>query len=88
MNEHLVKILIVGDGDVGKSSFVHRYISGAFNKTYKMTVGGTAARVGPCSVCVCVCVRQLPGFCSDTKALRINGEISPTRSHINNLSEL
>uniref|UniRef100_A0A3Q3WAR8 Uncharacterized protein n=1 Tax=Mola mola TaxID=94237 RepID=A0A3Q3WAR8_MOLML len=39
MNEHLMKILIVGDGDVGKSSFVHRYISGAFNKTYKMTVG-------------------------------------------------
>lgn len=53
-----MKILIVGDGDVGKSSFVHRYISGAFNKTYKMTVGGTAARVRHCSVvlvCVCVC---------------------------------
>lgn len=39
MTEHLLKILIVGDGNVGKSSFVHRYVSGQFNKTYKMTVG-------------------------------------------------
>ncbi|XP_023248793.1 ras-related protein Rab-7L1-like [Seriola lalandi dorsalis] len=39
MTEHLLKILIVGDGDVGKSSFVHRYVNGQFNKTYKMTVG-------------------------------------------------
>uniref|UniRef100_A0A3Q0SM48 RAB29, member RAS oncogene family n=1 Tax=Amphilophus citrinellus TaxID=61819 RepID=A0A3Q0SM48_AMPCI len=37
--EHLLKILIVGDGNVGKSSFVHRYVSGQFNKTYRMTVG-------------------------------------------------
>uniref|UniRef100_A0A3Q4MID2 Ras-related protein Rab n=1 Tax=Neolamprologus brichardi TaxID=32507 RepID=A0A3Q4MID2_NEOBR len=36
---HLLKVLIVGDGNVGKSSFVHRYVSGQFNKTYKMTVG-------------------------------------------------
>ncbi|TNN80057.1 Cryptochrome-1 [Liparis tanakae] len=40
MNEHLLKILIVGDGNVGKSSFVHRYVNGQFNKTYKMTMGG------------------------------------------------
>uniref|UniRef100_A0A3Q2D0L5 RAB29, member RAS onco family n=1 Tax=Cyprinodon variegatus TaxID=28743 RepID=A0A3Q2D0L5_CYPVA len=40
MTEYLLKILIVGDGNVGKSSFVHRYVSGQFNKTYKMTVGG------------------------------------------------
>ncbi|XP_006807479.1 ras-related protein Rab-7L1-like [Neolamprologus brichardi] len=39
MTEHLLKVLIVGDGNVGKSSFVHRYVSGQFNKTYKMTVG-------------------------------------------------
>ncbi|XP_059189527.1 ras-related protein Rab-7L1-like [Centropristis striata] len=39
MNEHLLKILIVGDGNVGKSSFVHRFVSGQFNKTYKSTVG-------------------------------------------------
>lgn len=43
MAEHLMKILIIGDGNVGKSSFVHRYVNGQFNKTYKMTVGGTAA---------------------------------------------
>ncbi|XP_068589777.1 ras-related protein Rab-7L1-like [Cebidichthys violaceus] len=39
MNEHLLKILIVGDGNVGKSSFVHRYVHGQFIKTYKMTMG-------------------------------------------------
>ncbi|XP_036068799.1 ras-related protein Rab-7L1 isoform X2 [Oryzias melastigma] len=39
MTEHLLKILIVGDGNVGKSSFVNRYVSGQFNRTYKMTVG-------------------------------------------------
>ncbi|XP_040911387.1 ras-related protein Rab-7L1-like [Toxotes jaculatrix] len=39
MTEHLLKILIVGDGNVGKSSFVNRYVNGQFNKTYKMTVG-------------------------------------------------
>lgn len=39
MREHLMKILVVGDGNVGKSSFVHRYVNGQFNKTYKMTVG-------------------------------------------------
>lgn len=43
MNEYLLKILVVGDGNVGKSSFVHRYVDGMFTKTYKMTVGGTAA---------------------------------------------
>ncbi|KAM4571091.1 ras-related protein Rab-7L1-like [Fundulus diaphanus] len=39
MTEYSLKILIVGDGNVGKSSFVHRYVSGRFNKPYKMTVG-------------------------------------------------
>nr|XP_040050127.1 ras-related protein Rab-7L1-like isoform X1 [Gasterosteus aculeatus aculeatus]XP_040050128.1 ras-related protein Rab-7L1-like isoform X1 [Gasterosteus aculeatus aculeatus]XP_040050129.1 ras-related protein Rab-7L1-like isoform X1 [Gasterosteus aculeatus aculeatus] len=39
MNEHLLKILIVGDGNVGKSSFVHRYVNGQFNQAYKMTMG-------------------------------------------------
>lgn len=39
MNEHLLKILIVGEGNVGKTSFVHRYINGQFNRAYKMTVG-------------------------------------------------
>ncbi|XP_072223321.1 ras-related protein Rab-7L1-like [Leuresthes tenuis] len=39
MTEHLLKILIVGDGNVGKTSFIHRYVSGQFNRSYKMTVG-------------------------------------------------
>lgn len=39
MNEHLMKILIIGDATVGKTSFVHRYVSGQFSKTYKATVG-------------------------------------------------
>lgn len=43
MTEHLLKILVVGDGEVGKSSFVHRYVSGHFSGTYKMTMGGRAA---------------------------------------------
>lgn len=50
MTEHLMKILIVGDGNVGKSSFVHRYVNGQFNKMYKMTVGGTAALVCQVSI--------------------------------------
>lgn len=40
MNEHLLKILIVGDANVGKSAFVHRYVNGQFSRTYKMTMGG------------------------------------------------
>ncbi|XP_070695838.1 ras-related protein Rab-7L1-like [Pempheris klunzingeri] len=39
MSEHLLKILIIGGENVGKSSFVHRYVSGQFSKTYQMTVG-------------------------------------------------
>lgn len=39
MNEHQMKILILGDANVGKTSFVHRYTSGQFSKTYKATVG-------------------------------------------------
>ncbi|CAL8298927.1 unnamed protein product [Merluccius merluccius] len=40
MTECLLKVLVVGDGNVGKSSFVHRYVHGQFNKDYKMTMGG------------------------------------------------
>ncbi|CAN9515280.1 unnamed protein product [Ophioblennius macclurei] len=39
MNEHLMKILIVGDATVGKTSFVQRYVNGQFSRTYKATVG-------------------------------------------------
>lgn len=58
MTEHLLKILVVGDGNVGKSSFVHRYVNGQFNKMYKMTVGGMAALRYQLSVfwTVCLCM--------------------------------
>ncbi|XP_055079307.1 ras-related protein Rab-7L1-like [Periophthalmus magnuspinnatus] len=39
MREHLMKILIIGDGNVGKSSFVNRYVNGRFSQSYKMTMG-------------------------------------------------
>ncbi|XP_029974700.1 ras-related protein Rab-7L1-like [Salarias fasciatus] len=39
MKEHVMKILIVGNPTVGKTSFVQQYVSGQFNKTYKTTVG-------------------------------------------------
>ena len=34
-----MKIVIVGDAGVGKSTFVNRLITGEFNSTYKPTVG-------------------------------------------------
>lgn len=40
MTEYLFKVLVVGNGRVGKSSFVHRYVNGKFSKEYKMTMGG------------------------------------------------
>lgn len=73
MAEHLFKILIVGDGSVGKSSFVHRYVNGQFSKTYKMTVGGTAALVYQGSVdwtvCLCVYVFVCMSVCMRMKCL-------------------
>lgn len=54
MTEHLLKILIVGDGNVGKSSFVHRYVSGQFTRTYRMTVGGRLMKLRPLRLCYIV----------------------------------
>uniref|UniRef100_A0A667Y8W1 Ras-related protein Rab n=1 Tax=Myripristis murdjan TaxID=586833 RepID=A0A667Y8W1_9TELE len=39
MTEHLLKILVIGDQNVGKTTFVHRYVSGQFNRDYRSTVG-------------------------------------------------
>ena len=62
-----MKILIIGDGEVGKSAFVNRYVNGKFNEGYRTTVGGKTAvvycLVEECdctdpnlTLCVCVCV--------------------------------
>ncbi|XP_028850014.1 ras-related protein Rab-7L1-like [Denticeps clupeoides] len=37
--EHLFKILVIGDGKVGKTSIVNRYANDKFSKDYRMTVG-------------------------------------------------
>ncbi|XP_029430084.1 ras-related protein Rab-7L1 [Rhinatrema bivittatum] len=38
-HDHLFKVLIIGDGDVGKSSLLERYTNDNFTKTYKPTMG-------------------------------------------------
>ncbi|EGD76923.1 Ras family domain-containing protein [Salpingoeca rosetta] len=37
--EHPVKVLIVGNGAVGKSSMIQRYCKGIFTREYKKTIG-------------------------------------------------
>lgn len=37
--DYLFKIILVGDGDVGKTSFVRRFTTGHFHKDCKMTIG-------------------------------------------------
>ncbi|KAF2350734.1 Small GTPase superfamily [Trinorchestia longiramus] len=37
--EHLFKVIIIGDATVGKTSFVQRYIQDTFRRDYKGTVG-------------------------------------------------
>ena len=34
-----IKVLVVGDGAVGKSSMIQRYCKGIFTKDYKKTIG-------------------------------------------------
>ena len=42
MNEKeiLFKVLVVGDAEVGKTSFVRRYVRASYDKNYKATLGG------------------------------------------------
>ncbi|XP_053562582.1 ras-related protein Rab-7L1 isoform X1 [Bombina bombina] len=37
--DHLFKVLVVGDAQVGKTSLLHRYVYDVFCKEYKMTIG-------------------------------------------------
>jgi small GTP-binding protein len=37
------KIVIAGNGRVGKSSLVHRYVAGQFNRSYTVTIGADFA---------------------------------------------
>ncbi|PAA53276.1 hypothetical protein BOX15_Mlig015190g5 [Macrostomum lignano] len=37
--EQLMKILVIGDPTVGKTSFVHRYVNNMFQTDYKQTIG-------------------------------------------------
>ena len=34
-----IKVVVVGNGAVGKSSMIQRYCSGTFTKEYKKTIG-------------------------------------------------
>ncbi len=36
----ILKVLIIGDPCVGKTSYVQRYINGTFHRNYKGTIGG------------------------------------------------
>ncbi|XP_061488118.1 ras-related protein Rab-7L1 [Rhineura floridana] len=38
-HDHMFKVLIIGDAEVGKTSLVQRYTNDSFNKSYKTTVG-------------------------------------------------
>ena len=40
VKEKLYKVIIVGDSQVGKTTFVYRYVSGKFDPGFKTTVGG------------------------------------------------
>ncbi|CAL1537487.1 unnamed protein product [Lymnaea stagnalis] len=39
LEEEVIKILVIGDAGVGKTSFVQRYVKDEFNKDYKCTIG-------------------------------------------------
>ncbi len=39
LEEHLFKVLVVGDVNCGKTSIIKRYVHGTFNLNYKATIG-------------------------------------------------
>ena len=38
--EIIFKILVIGDTQVGKTTFIRRYVDASYDKNYKATVGG------------------------------------------------
>ena len=48
--EHLYKVLVIGDLGTGKTSIIKRYVHQFFSPHYRATVSSLS------SVCVCVCV--------------------------------
>lgn len=38
-NDHLYKVLVVGDYAVGKTSLIRRYCTGEFTNNYRITIG-------------------------------------------------
>lgn len=38
-NQHLYKVLVIGDYAVGKTSIIKRYCEGYFTPNYKLTIG-------------------------------------------------
>jgi small GTP-binding protein len=43
VNMRTFKLVIAGNGGVGKSSLLHRYVSGRFNRSYSVTIGADFA---------------------------------------------
>lgn len=39
MNDYLIKVPLVGDGAVGKTSFAYRFVNSTFTQQYRMTIG-------------------------------------------------
>ena len=40
-------MLVVGNGEVGKTSLIRRFCTGTFTDGYKKTIGACGARPGP-----------------------------------------
>ena len=59
-SKNLLKLVILGDSNVGKTSLMHRYVSTEFIRSYKATIGADFSTkdvvVSFACVCVCVCV--------------------------------
>lgn len=36
---HFLKVVVLGDSSVGKTSIMHKYVKQSFNKSYKPTIG-------------------------------------------------